>query len=520
MTKDGVYIDLFDDGIPQKNLLIESNERGSLETRLAHTARFQILLCLLFGRSVLVPEAWLVSSPTFLRIAQEIEEHYSPELEERDSIGARFRPSPPVFLVSFFDEVPAPLPSKYLQAFARRLDDSRRIECLTGVLQAHGDVAKDQRRHLAAFLRKWIPASDVVPVPIDHFQRALAEFLLGMAEGPGATDRAWTAARAISGVLRYLDSKPATFLDVPWGIEGERRYRTHMAEQVKRVQTVVSLGGGRLNDHTAQLQAFQSFFAEVAQKQIQFTDVMGMSRLLVNYDPAVAQTVSAFGRYVLNRGYASGVQSPHAGMSFNFYAQGSASEFNLALMSAVLNEERRTTWADYPGFLQLAHGREYDLADTIDWPATWKACAAVVNDPKWAEKRKKISDRLMKHDDTAQLGDDLWEDLFDRVNGEFLDLRFKFSGGEGKVISRMKKLVAVGKDNITPDSMTLIGGMESGAASVASLGVPSVAGLLIRLVDMVPGRTLIKGERLLRRLGIPHHSEVSLHASSADLLRS
>ncbi len=84
----------------------------------------------------------------------------------------------------------------------------------------------------------------------------------------------------------------------------------------------------------------------------------------------------------------------------------------------------------------------------------------------------------------------------------------------------MKKLVAVAKDNVTPDSMGLIGGMEAGTASIASLGVPTVAGLLVSLVDVVPGRTLVKAELLLRRLGIPQHTLVSLHTSSADLLRS
>lgn len=518
MNYNGVYLDLFDDGIPKKNLLVESVEPGSLEARLANTARFQILLCLLFGRSVIVPEAWLISSATFLRIAQEIEEYYSLELEERDAIGRVYKPTPPVFQVSFLDDEPAPLTTKYLLAFARRLEENRRIECLTGVLQAQSEIAKDQRRHLAAFMRKQIPRSDTLAMSIDRFQADLNELLSSMSAGPEASLRAWSASRAISGVLRYLAAKPADILALTWGKDGECRYRTHAATQVALVHKVVDWMGDKSN-YTTEVEAFKFFFDNVRAANVQFADIMGMQQLLAKFDPPMAKIIRAFGRYVLNRGYAMGVQSSLAGVSFKFYAQGENSEFYNELMGSILNRERKTTEVEFPGFLELTYGHEYDLADSIDWPATWKACAAVVNNPMWTKKRDEISNFVMNHSHPKQLDDALLEELFDQVNGSFLDFRFKFSGGEGCVVSQAKKVIAFAKENITSDSLTVVANMTEDVAKIAGIAAPSVAALLVRLLGHVPGTTLVKTERHLRRLGRLHGTEVDLQSTAANLLR-
>jgi hypothetical protein len=56
-----VYVDLFDDGIPTRNPLLNT---GDFKGRLLDVVRFQVLLSLLMGRSVVVPEACSCASPT------------------------------------------------------------------------------------------------------------------------------------------------------------------------------------------------------------------------------------------------------------------------------------------------------------------------------------------------------------------------------------------------------------------------------------------------------------------------
>lgn len=509
----GVYLDLFDDGIPGRNLLAEDVHGDSLEERLVHTAKFQILVAILFGESIIVPEPWIISSPTFLNVADEIQDHYRKYVRKSDAIGKRKHLTPPVFVFTFLDDADRPLTSKYLNAFANRLEQNRRIQCLSGFMD-DTDPKNSQRHALASFMRSWIDQIEANLGTIDSFEEKLSERLSSWM--PDRRDGGYRVSSAIANVMRYLQTIRNKDISVPWGPGSESRYRHHLQFQVELVRNAVTHSQDLLAHHGDEMDIFRAFFEEAEHKKIPLSDVMAMARLLVNYPDFMKEKISAFGRYVLNRGLAHGAGSYFSCLSFDFYARGKTTQFDRALMEKVLTNERKAKWADFPTFMQLAHGREYDLAKSIDWPATWQSCADVLNDPGWARRREKIVERLMKHNESEQQQVELWQELFDRVNGSFHDIQFRITGNYPSIIDVTRKALSTIKDNASEGTIQAVTSLSEDTAKLASMSAPAATALISAGLKHIPYYRIL---RFLRHSQHARKSGLKLQRSAANLLR-
>lgn len=489
------YIDLFDDGIPKGNdLLFRPECADPFDLKLAANAKFQILLAVLFGAEVVVPESWLISSPTFLHIVEEIAACYLSRVPQRVP--------PKIFRFAFFD---ADLDNgnaalSYVEAFARRLERGRPIRVLDEAANRGKGLNSSQRQALAKALRDWASSQDPWNMSGTSLTNLLAKQLRHEVKGDMPEGDIVRLTRAYGAVLDYIGKMSGMQLLLPWGSPGEARYRARMKEQVTLVEGSVRTARPEKVEQASALAQFGEFFAEVASKQIPFTDVMGMRQVLRNYDPVSQRTISAFGRYVLNRGYAHGAGARSYLMSFDFYPQQNPSQFDEWLMGQVMASERTAHGAIlFPELLDLSGAKSYSLAGTIHWPRAWETLAQVATDPKWLEARTAISRRFYEHTETDLKNHALWEELFDRINGRFHDFSFQVQLSENRVIAVARKATDIGKDMSAPEVAETLFRISEEAAKIVSISFFPLKFLLNMGLSRVSSYRVIRAGRHIDR---------------------
>lgn len=121
-----LYFDLFDDELYPLRLY-EAGDLQAVERvdYLENIIRLQMLLAILGGKSIVIPEQWGVSSATFLKLASEVASGYM-VFANRHEDNNKVRLKPPFRLAYYTNEVEV---KSYADVFSRRLDSESRIRC-------------------------------------------------------------------------------------------------------------------------------------------------------------------------------------------------------------------------------------------------------------------------------------------------------------------------------------------------------------------------------------------------------
>jgi hypothetical protein len=489
------YLDLFDDGIPTGNPLA-GRALSAFDDRLLSNARFQVFLCALFGRTVVVPETWLVSSPTLLQVVGEVEAHV-----KKVGYDRRMRPiaAQPIFAFSFFSDSSAGLDPgrRYIATLLERLERDRTVRALETLGERPFVLGPSERTALVEALRPLVDSTQ------DDGNAARFESTLGevvtdiLGQGGTASQRARVVAHSYGSVVRYANAFRSDGLLVPWGTDGEGRFRDHMSRQVALVHRTVGEATPSTPAAQAGLQAFQSFFEDVRHRSLSFADVMGMGRLLSQYAPEHARTIAAFGRYVLNRGYAQGVSSWSYLMNFDFYPQGTPTDFEAWLRDEVLARERHSTDSfEAADYLELAQGHTYRLAQGLDWGRIWSTLTEVTADPAWVRARERLVRRLYaSKTHLVDFSDDDWQRVFDVLVGRFYDFSFKVSPGRPEIVELVTRSVGEAQSTASSEVLQQVAGLGESAAQIGTIGLTGMNVLVKGAAKMIPNSAILRASR-------------------------
>ena len=502
-----LYLDLFDDGIPAPDcnpLMLKGRGQSaapldpgkvSFVRRAADTLRIQILLAVLFERKIVVPGAWVTSSPMFLAVVGEFLDHFPGRIEKAGVAGALRVQTDSPFVFAFGPEAGQ---GHGMQQLARslhwRVEKDRRLMfspalSRRGLLPAADEA--ELRRTLASGIGQVLdgPVASMPDEMPRHLYRALARV--------GEAEVAEQAAHGFTAVLKHLNrygSDHLTSFD-------PRHYEQQMAREVLRVRDAVDLrASGALDD--GELHGFRHFFQQARAQDIPDAQLMRLWGCLSSIDMPEADrwSLEAFGRYVLNRGYAASLGAGgFSAVSFDAYTRERTRPVDKVLLDRLMpSATPEHAMAPLHDFVSLANARRHghDLFDMFDWKDVWAAVGDIASDEAWRRNRQKLLDELRALDPQALDEADPWMAFFDGVNAELrgymsLDPGVAFKDGFLTVVRDVSKVAAdvqghVGKA-LSPD-----------AALIAKVSLSALS-FLLKGVENSP-RTVLKGERLYRRV--------------------
>ncbi len=497
--KDLFYIDLFDDGIPKSNLLVKNISRSSTEKQLLDAARFQILISILFERQIVVPESWAISSPTFLRLFSEIKQSYPDRVNKIDSAGIVTKAPMFPFVFSFFSTNHSSPLKAYLSAFINRLENGKRVQCLTDLRHDSRTIDQKARLSIVNYLKDVSNTLNSSGVIESHkFSNGLWDSIYKGLEGSPNTYEESSVAFAITNIVDYLGSHRALLETQYWEASNALDHTKTVQENVLRVYKALHSHPKMDEIYPSQTHAFREFFEESKRKDIIFSDIMGMWDILKNYDDEIVSTAEAFGRYALNRGYENASGAGQSTLSFDYYCQGTPSQFAYELLGnvAALEHKSHELGTSFSKFIEMAPSQEYDLDDTIEWRNAWESAAILASSEQWREKRLNIENNIVNLIiKEERLPTDVWCELFDDINAEFQDLSFKVVGGDQPTVRLLKKA----KDSLEliKDGATVAGKfIELASASLVPLSI-----FMKRLDKHIPTRVILKSIRTSRKFG-------------------
>ena len=492
------YIDLFDDGIPEINVLVDDVSHSSVERRLLDAIRFQVLLAILFERQVAIPESWAISSPAFLRVFSEVKNAYPDEINREDSAGTvRARAMKPFVLCLFTGRGNSPAVA-YLDAFIERLKN-KRVQCLSGLDSAYPSLDGNPRKTIAEYFGGLIQ-SFVDKGKMDY-QKLRHELTIAIHNGFDRripSEKASSVALAIGDVIEYLGDPIVINETQFWGSEEGDRYRDTVKDNMVRIhQSLDDLYGlGEL--YPSQTRAFREFFNEALRGKVSFDNVMGLWEIAKRCDPEMRKTIEAFGRYALNRGYGKVAGPAQNTLSFDYYSHGSPSEFAYTMLGKVaeLEQVSSSLKASFASFIEMAPSQKYDLDYAVEWKNAWQSAAIVAANERWKKKREKIERKawelVQEHRDVTV---EIWCELFDEINAAFQDLAFCVMGGESPSVKLVKRAIH---------------GVESDVATVA---LKVLERFMRKFVEHVPTGMVLKGLRKLTDVRIVRkHTKLISHA--------
>ncbi|WP_421901378.1 hypothetical protein [Maridesulfovibrio sp.] len=120
------YIDLFDDELyfPE-----EYGVKGGVNEKLLHlenTIRLQIVMALLSGKQIVIPEQWMSSSATCLKIVSEVTRGYLKYRQNPENESSENQVSPP-FIIGYLSDSGVGGMDHYVSCFLKRLKGNNRL---------------------------------------------------------------------------------------------------------------------------------------------------------------------------------------------------------------------------------------------------------------------------------------------------------------------------------------------------------------------------------------------------------
>lgn len=482
MPHKSIYADLFDDGITSFNYILDdiSSKENEFEKGILDSVRFQILVAILFDRQIAVPEAWMASSPLFLRVFAEVDRSFSSVVRRTDAGGAvdTFMRFP--FKFTFFGEANGSPAEAFLRALSFRLSQGRRIRWLPASEAFSKADDLEAKIRLAKGIDDFLSTTNEIDEnTAKKFSQQLftdMETVFGSAPGKGYGALAIAVGRLLERLTTFEGRNAVRF----WGRDGHERQLKVVGSTVQDVLKVVSTDKIIFDAYPNEIVEFRSFFQEAERSRKSMSDIMGMWPILRNYNPRVAKTAEAFGRLALNRGYASSTSASQGTLSFDYYEAAQRGSFTEQLLSRTLDIKEETS-PDFASakFLELAPSTAYDLADTLNWEDVWKTVGEVSQSHLWRNERVALEKDILRALDRSRVDTDAWLRLFDKLNSLFQNISFELVEGAETPTARIFQKI---KDE--GDEHKLLDRLERFAKATMSLaGLAGVFGTTGQLLE-------------------------------------
>lgn len=416
------YLDLFDDD------LYHWQSRGNADRFADHldNLRLQMLAGLLFEGRIVVPEQWLVSSPTFCRLAAEMIEPWL-ELRLAGRMPRALR-SPPIVPIFFSVEGAYDADARLLRALWNRLDSVNgspvRLTRQLDLDDQHGvDVTRRAR------LRERLASELARPARADrntiHFEDDLIEILDDEIMG-----------RAFFRFCRYLSSVPERY-----EVFDKQAYHAALNFRVKA--TVASL----IEDpvlrelNSVRHAAWLEFFTRAERNKISLASITALRKLLSEndgglFDSETRRSIQNIGRFCMHSSLAEQCGSELTSMSYFLYEEGKPDQFDHALIAGI----RRRDVVERGGALPMTgsngaaisldslellyrRGNRGRMQFAMDWPSIWHAFWEFMADRRYAADRSLLIDRVRAGDRSREWSeprwrayqDEAWDKLFEEL---------------------------------------------------------------------------------------------------------
>lgn len=429
-----IYLDLFDDGLLVNNAYFRADDdrNANLTKSLLDAARFQILLAILFGRQIVIPESWAVSSPIFHRIFNEINSSFPSQVNKRDHAGVVSEATMFPFSFCLFSNQSKHSSKAYLLALANRLSNDKRVKFLDQIVytgEDYGTLDIGARSKISKVIIDFVNSTgtdEISSLKLKPFEESITDAICSTA--PANTDLSIAASIAANyvSIVKQLMNPIVNKSTNYWNSSGQIIQTEMVGQSVSEIFNSLKSAVSLKDTHPNEYQEFCEFFQEASTNKFANSDVMGMWKLLNNRSDNMKLIIEAFGRYCLNRGYGRSTGAVQSTVSFKYYCKGNEFQFAYDLLGEMATREHNNEEKTSAFNSLIKYADKYDLDDTIDWSSAWKSGAIIAKDYRWHKKMEIIEDRMFKkHADRHKIDNDDLQELFDLINGEFQDLSFE-----------------------------------------------------------------------------------------------
>lgn len=410
-----IYLDLFDDN------LYEFTTEGPRQPEDLHAVlSVQVLLSILFRRSIAVPEQWLCSSRAFVLLAKDVIRAWR---GANDLAQQRGRSAPPFpFAFSYFPRDVSG--TEFLAAHAIR-----------------ERVLRQRPLRLAQALSLETPEEQRIPAR-QSLQDALTEAMSESFPNFGGTfvdkvGRATgdsTIAEALGSILGHIASaRPLQAIRSLDDYNKELSAAVRSVRNALRMEALRELGDPRTD-------GFVKFFDEVRDRRIPLHDITGMWAITRNYDPALRNTVTLMGRYCLHRAMGRWTSAGWSAASYSLFSNEHPDGYDHKLLATARKAERlkQTQATGQRDFDQLVvdaaadHSHATSLAGNTELMETlWRRAFDMADSTAWSNVVETTRTRLMREQDSNKHATIIKETMLDTMLGAFAELVFaKDPGGE------------------------------------------------------------------------------------------
>lgn len=406
------YIDIFDDALYEPSLYVSTPTDYE---DLHHTIRLQILVTLLFGNQVIVPEQWAVSSLPFLRISNEVIKAYTPDIEIKIDSGP---PIPdlvdPPIVISFWDRG-TPQKDQLALAMYSRLSSGRRLGLTSSLREVKDGETTSQRKNLTTIFRDLAENRNRPAKDDRRITRLIRDELDNSA-----------AAVYIRELSAYLDKYPDA---VKWHDPGG--YGEALSRQVESVSHVCFNDGALIEQGGLLIKEFQEFFIESRKLDIKPDEISKMWEIARRYSDESYYLITKMGQYCMHRSMSEKISANYDSTFYGSFGDGPRSVFDEKVVNSVrkryIDSGNFTMKYRDLQFLATEHAVNYDLYDKFNWTEVWSNVAEFSRSPQWRQVLIELRATLNEVEADEIHQNAVWKRAFDRINDRMRSFTFRSS---------------------------------------------------------------------------------------------
>jgi len=402
------YFDLFDD-----ELWEVSKGRREKEGPLLDTIRFKIVLALVSGKTLVVPEQWAISSPSFISIAAELLE---PFFEDRK---AGKMPRLP-FIIGFGDfRDHDPKSNPYRSALVDRLRDARRrLKFSDAVDVDQTEDAGPLRAKIASVIADADPYDSSLSERLNDLIQNRASVagivqLLRYCEIPGTSKTYQDAQYQGNLGAHLLRVKQFVLHDTEWTLE---------AREKDDPDNIVPVS----DSDFSVISEFKDFFNSPEAENNPGAYVMLMQRARERYSVEGATFIEIMGRVGMHAALGNCLG---AHVSSHIHGKFKSQPSTMPLTEFFCDSLFTDHGVDAEPILSKESIFDAEQAKKIDWRDAWTSVQSVAADSRWQELLHRQNDRItaagyMSDDGADKMLHDCMLENIDYLNTQLRQIRF------------------------------------------------------------------------------------------------
>lgn len=433
-----IYLDLFDDEFYDLDTLLAGKGH---ERRLANI-KLHLLLWMVLGKTVVVPEQWALSSRLCQQVINEIADSFLRYLKNSDYHGMRY----PIRIQSLTRAQPENFQHHALEGgLMDRLKNKRRLRldhALDIEINGSAEVVRDSLNNTI----KRASVRELIRGELDFSlmrEKVHDEFLKDLTSCGVAKDIRSDTIDLLSGTLVFhsaVRDSGRFKLYSPYRNVLQSTQESAIANYVEAVHWVVFNTEYSSSDDD-RVKAIQSMFVEADRKNMPRSSIMSMWKIIGTFDADIRIFIERLGRLCLHGAIS---EQYHVAYGTNGMAGGldlrEFDDFEKGLQERVRDRLTRQEFGIgpescdaltlVPNYLTLEDNPKNDVFDfsRVSWETIWYELWDYLYAPEWEKSREKLSkdlERAMRsspEDCSAE-----WDRIFATICNRFSMIQFKRS---------------------------------------------------------------------------------------------